>query len=229
MLPVGERTSSPSSPGRFLSFEGAEGSGKTTQVSRLHETLVAEGHSVLLVREPGGTGLSERIRGILLDPATGELTRWSELCLYVAARAQLVDEKIRPALQAGTLVLADRFGDSSVVYQGIARGIEVERVEALNAWATGGIEPGLTVLFDLDPEIGLARVSARGTRDRLEAEPLSFHRRVREGYLDLARRRSYRFLVLDAARSEEEVHVALLTGVREFLAGAGQDPGGDRP
>lgn len=204
---------------RFLSFEGIEGSGKTTQVARLASALAEEGHAVLLVREPGGTDLSERVRDILLDPALAATDPWSELALYVAARAQLVAERIAPALRSGQLVLADRFGDSSVVYQGVARGLGVERVEALNSWATGGLTPALTVLFDLDPEVGLARVAARGRKDRLEAEPLSFHRRVREGYLELARNHRERFVVLDASQPEDVVHAELRSAVGAHLRG----------
>ncbi|MEZ4651282.1 MAG: dTMP kinase [Candidatus Eisenbacteria bacterium] len=204
---------------RFLSFEGTEGSGKTTQVRRLEAELAQAGWNTLLVREPGGTALSERVRTLLLDPATGVVAPWAELALYVAARAQLVAESIRPALEAGRLVLADRFGDSSVVYQGVARGIPVEQIEQLNDWATGTLRPGLTVLFDLDPEVGLARISSRGTRDRLESEPLEFHHKVRNGYLALAARSPERVQVLDASLPEEEVFARLRSLVFTHLAG----------
>ncbi|MCA9754279.1 MAG: dTMP kinase [Candidatus Eisenbacteria bacterium] len=213
---------------RFLSFEGTEGSGKTTQVRRLQDELERIGWRTLLVREPGGTELSERVRTLLLDPATGVVAPWAELALYVAARAQLVAEKIRPALASGHLVLADRYGDSSVVYQGVARGIPVGEVEQLNDWATSGLRPGLTVLFDLDPEVGLSRVSSRGSRDRLESEPLEFHHKVRNGYLALAARSPERVRVLDASRPEEEVWGELLSIVLAHLETVGSETAGSK-
>ena len=187
--------------GVLISFEGTEGAGKTTQLDLLEASLRARGQQVLRVREPGGSALGERIRSILLDRGEVGMEPWAELCLYVASRAQLVAERIRPALAAGQIVLADRFGDASVAYQGGGRGLGARRVALLNDWATGGLRPERVFLFDLEPKVGLERIrAARGIQsfDRLEAEALDFHRRVRRAYRALARREPKRYLVIDA-------------------------------
>lgn len=205
--------------GLFLSFEGIEGSGKTTQIRLLREWLEEQGRTVLAIREPGGTPLSESIRQILLRPESGPIDEWAELCLYEAARAQLVRDVIRPALASGALVVADRFSDASVAYQGGGRGLGVAPVRLLNRFVTRDLKPRWTFLLDLDPRIGLerARVRGQGALDRLEREPLAFHRRVRRAYLRMAAREPDRIRVLDASLSADELSVQIQTHLRPHL------------
>lgn len=200
--------------GRFITFEGGEGSGKSTQLTRLLGHLRALGVEPAVTRDPGGTAIGNQIRQLLLDGRNTRMADLAELLLYEASRAQLVDEVIRPALAAGRIVLCDRFTDSTVAYQGYGRGVELALIERLNALATGGLRPDLTVLLDLDPATGLHRVSQRlgdapAGRDRLEREALAFHERVRAGYRALAAAEPDRILLVDAARglaeTEEEV------------------------
>ncbi len=208
------------SGGLFVSFEGAEGAGKTTQIVGVVRALRGEGRAVLTVREPGGTSLSEAIRALLLGPDGPPIEPWSELLLYVAARAQLVEEVIRPALARGAVVLADRYVDASVAYQGGGRRLGAERVRTLNHWATRGLRPDLTILLDLDPRVGLERVrSARGadSLDRIEREALEFHRRVRAAYRREARRSKSRIVLLDASRPASELAAEILTAIRGRL------------
>jgi dTMP kinase len=186
-------------PGLFVTFEGGEGSGKTTQLERLAARLRAQGLDPLVTREPGGTPLAESIRSLLLDPerAPGPM---AEALLMEAARAEVVATVIRPALVAGRVVLCDRYGDSTLAYQGAGRGLESDLLATLNRAATGGLVPDLTLLFDLDPHTGVARrAGAAGPLNRLDREPIEFHRRVRARYLELASREALRFVVLDAA------------------------------
>lgn len=193
-------------PGLFVSFEGIEGSGKTTQLELLESRLRSEGRDVVRVREPGGTALGEEVRTLLLRREGAAIGPRSELLLYLAARAQVVAEVVRPALERGALVLADRFADASVAYQGGGRRLGAAQVDRFNRWATDKLLPARTYLFDLDPKLGLARVRARhgtGSLDRLESEALDFHRRVRRAYLALARRQGARFVVLSGAESPE--------------------------
>ena len=190
--------------GRFISFEGGEGAGKTTQIVRLAEFLRARGKEVLLTREPGGTALGEDVRKILKFADYGDtLTQEAEALLFSAARAQLVREVIVPALERGVYVISDRFTDSSVAYQGAGRGLGEEAVSAVNCFATGGLEPDLTVLLDLDPKLGFARVRGRAgengdKQDRMETMELAFYERVRASYLALAEACPQRFFVVDA-------------------------------
>lgn len=206
--------------GLFISFEGTEGAGKSTQLDRLERWLRDRGQDPLRVREPGGTPLGERIRAVLLDRASGEMAAWTELCLYVASRAQLVAERIGPALQAGRVVLADRFGDASIAYQGGGRRLGARRVASLNAWATSALRPDRVFLLDLDPRIGLERIrAARGADalDRLEIEALQFHQRVRRAYLSLARREATRYRVLDARLAPDQLASAIEAEVAPLL------------
>jgi len=192
--------------GLLITFEGVEGCGKSTQIQRLAETLLQKGATVLSVREPGGTGISEQIRTILLDADNAEMTPTAELFLYEAARAQLVCERVRPALERGEIVLCDRFYDSTTVYQGAARRLATEiDLEAMHAIATGGIVPDLTILLDLPVEEGLARARKTGRGDRMERESLEFHESVRAGFLQLARQNSGRVKVLDAEDTIEAI------------------------
>jgi len=203
--------------GLFVTFEGGEGAGKTTQIELLAAALRAEGRAVLCTREPGGDPVAEAIRAVLLhrDEPIGHRT---ETLLFVAARAQVVDRVIRPALLSGAIVLCDRYADSTVVYQGHARGLPLDDVRRLNAFATGGLAPDLTLLLDQDPEIGLAR---QPDRNRMESEDLAFHSRVREGYLAEAGADPGRYRVLDASRSASEVHAEVLAAVRACLSSRG--------
>jgi dTMP kinase len=196
--------------GHFITFEGGEGSGKSTQIALLRDALAADGRRVLTLREPGGEPVAEAIREVLLF-ASAPVTARAELLLFLAARAQLVERVIVPALAEGVLVLCDRYGDSTVVYQGHARGQDVDTVRRLNAIATGGLAPDLTILLDIEPEAGLAR---QGERNRMEREPLAFHRSVRAGYLIEARREPARFAVVDASLSVDIVHAHVLAAVR---------------
>ena len=189
-------------PGRLIAFEGVEGSGKSTQLELLRRLLEERGREVLVTREPGGTPAGERVRALVLDPAV-ELHPRAEALLFAAARAELVEAVIRPALERGAVVLCDRYLDSSLAYQGGARGLGRGPVEQINRFATGGLLPDLVVLLDLDPAAGLAR-RARDP-DRIEAQDLGFHRRVRDAFRDLAAAEPGRFAVVDAAAPVEEV------------------------
>lgn len=198
--------------GKFISFEGIEGVGKSTQVARFRAFLEARGSAVEFVREPGGTELGEDVRKILKFADYGDrMSAEAEALLFSAARAQLVREKLLPALSAGVCVVADRFTDSSVAYQGAGRGLGPEKIAAMNEFATGGLVPDFTVLLDLDPEIGFARTrsrageSAEGKTDRMETFPREFYERVRAAYLQLAAREPQRFFVADASLSPDEI------------------------
>ncbi len=199
--------------GAFISFEGIEGSGKTTQIALLADSLSARGRSVQLTREPGGTPIGDQVRKILLDPANAALDPKAELLLYAAGRAQHLAELIRPALEAGTIVLCDRFSDATLAYQGYGRGLDLDLIGDLDRIVTAGMRPDLTILLDIDAAAGLARARGRNSRNGLEAEArfenelLSFHERVRRGYLELAQREPGRIRVVDAARPPESIHL----------------------
>ncbi|HOG23462.1 MAG: Thymidylate kinase [Candidatus Omnitrophica bacterium ADurb.Bin292] len=180
--------------GIFITFEGAEGSGKSTQIREAAKFFRKKGREVILLREPGGTKISELIRKILLDRANQGMSHATELFLYLAARAQVVEEKILPALREGKVVIADRFEDSTRAYQGFGRGFSLEAIESMSRLVRGTLIPDLTFVLDVDITKGLAR---GGRHDRIEWEALSFHRKVRQGYLTLARKEPGRMLVLD--------------------------------
>jgi len=193
-------------PGFFITFEGIEGGGKTTQIRRVADRLSSMGVDVLVTREPGGDPLAESIRRLLLDPANAPVAPAAELLLYAAARAQHVARVICPALESGRVVLCDRYSDSTDAYQGGGRGVDPEMLRTLHRLATGDLKPDLTLLFDLDPEEGLARIGTRGgEKDRMEGETLAFHRSVREAFLNAARREPERFRVIDARRNVDAV------------------------
>jgi dTMP kinase len=189
-------------PGRLIAFEGVEGAGKSTQLELLRRQLEGRGREVVVTREPGGTPVGERVRALLLDPEV-EIYPRTEALLFAAARAELVERVIRPALERGAVVLCDRYLDSSLAYQGGARGLGREPVEEVNRLATGGLLPDLVVLLDLDPADGLRR--RQGDRDRIEAQDLNFHRRVREAFRALAAADPNRFAVVDGAAPVREV------------------------
>jgi len=190
--------------GFFIVFEGGEGAGKSTQMSGLVGWLQARGEEVVRSREPGGTRIGERIRELLLDPEVPDMDPRTEALLYAADRAQHVAEVIRPALEAGKVVVSDRFVDSSLAYQGLARGLGLEEIYRISEWATGGLLPDVVIYLKLDPEEGMRRVD--GERDRIEREEAEFHRKVSSAYLELAARYPHRFVVLDASRPPSEVH-----------------------
>ncbi|MEN3941217.1 dTMP kinase [Prosthecobacter sp. SYSU 5D2] len=194
--------------GFFLSFEGSEGCGKSTQIHLLRERLEAAGKRVEVLREPGGTAVGEEIRHLLQHAKAGEgMTPEAELLLFAASRAQIVREKIRPLLAGGTFVILDRFLDSTTVYQGMARGLPLESVRAINAFATGGTLPELTLVLDMDPACAYQRIHATGRElDRMESQPLAFFEKVRAGYRQLAQAEPERLRLLDAARTPETIH-----------------------
>jgi dTMP kinase len=206
--------------GRLITVEGLDGAGKTTLIGGLSGALHERGREVLVLREPGGVALSERIRELLRDP---ELTMEpaAEALLYAAARAQLVAEQLEPLLAAGRWVLLDRFVDSSLAYQGAGRGLGVEAVRRLNAFATRGLQPDRTLLLRIDPAAGLARVSGRGgDSDRLEREPLAFFRAVGAAYDELAAAEPERFAVIDAGADAPAVLAASVAALEPLLAQA---------
>jgi len=208
-------------PGLFVSFEGGEACGKSTQVARLIRKLESLGHQVLSIREPGSTQAGETIRNLLLHSDQGiSLTPTAELLLFGASRAQLVEELIRPGLNAGEIVVADRFTDSTTVYQGIARGLDLKFIRELEEFVCAGLRPAITFLLDLDLETirnrRLRRVRPVNA-DRIEELPLEFHRKVREGYLQLAREFPERIKVIDAARSVDEVEAAIWKEINAIL------------
>ena len=198
---------------RFITFEGGDGSGKTTQLKALEGYLTERGKSCIATREPGGTSLGNLIRQVLLEVGKQPITSPTELFLYLADRAQHIHEVIIPAIKQGKVILCDRHTDSTLAYQGYGRGIDLGLLRSLNDIASQGIKPDLTFLFDCPVEIGLSRTAQRqfqaitgaGREDRFEREKIEFHERVREGFLELARAEPHRFRIIDATRSVEEI------------------------
>ena len=201
---AGEHSGHADHLGLLITFEGPEGSGKTTLINAIAAHLAAKGEDPLILREPGGTAIGERIRNILLDTASEGMCAETELLLMVASRAQLVREKIEFGLQAGMIILCDRFADASVAYQGFGRGLGEKQVQALNKLALGNVEPDLTFLCLLPPEEGQKRLH-RETTDRLDRETAEFHQRVYEGYQSMAVSGILRFKVIDATETPEEM------------------------
>jgi dTMP kinase len=207
--------------GFFLTVEGIEGCGKTTQLKRLAKQLRDAGRNCVTTKEPGGTPIGDRVRAILLDPQAEGMDALSELFLLAASRRQNVVELVQPALEKGAIVLCDRFADASVVYQGYGRGLDLQQVIDINDWATNGITPDITLVFDLPEAAGLERARARNATEnlmaesRLEGEDLAFHRRVREGYLALATQERERFAVIDAAPPVDEVYAEVVRVLRD--------------
>ena len=189
--------------GLFITFEGPDGCGKTTQMKLLAEYLEKKGEEVVLTREPGGKGLGEKVREILLN-YDGEVSDRCESFLFLADRAQNIDIIVNPAVKAGKIVLCDRHIDSTVAYQGYGRGLDIERINMLNNLATNGKKPDLTFVFDVDVETSMKRVGKE--KDRMESAGIDFHNRVRQGYLELAKQEPQRIKVIDATKSIEEIH-----------------------
>ena len=209
--------------GKFISFEGPEGGGKSTHVAALAETLRAEGKSVLVTREPGGTRLAELIRGLVREELEDPPVTRAEVLLFLASRAQVVANVIKPALARGEWVLCDRFSDSTFAYQGYGRGIDVQLLKNFNDFVTEGLVPDLTILLDVPPEVSRTRLAARqastaDTGDRIEAAGEMFHRRLREGFLDLAKAEPKRFTVIDASKSIDKVAAAVQKTVQRILS-----------
>ena len=204
--------------GLFFAFEGGEGAGKSTQLRMLSDELAGRGYEVVITHEPGDTPVGLRLRELLLDPAT-TVTAQTEALLYAADRAEHVANVIAPRLASGAIVISDRYLDSSIAYQGYARGLDIDVITRTSLWATGGLLPDLTLLLDLDPEVGLRRARGRSGRlDRLEAEALDFHKRVREGFLTLAGAAPSRYAVVDAGLAPDQVADAVLAAVNPLLA-----------
>lgn len=203
----------------FITFEGGEGSGKSTAIKRIVAQLEKEGYQVVLTREPGGTPISEEIRNVILDKKNTDMDPRTEALLYAASRRQHIVQKILPALKEGKLVLCDRFLDSSLAYQGGARGLGIENVLNVNLFATEGLEPDLTVLFDISPEEGLARIAANSGREinRLDVEKLSFHKKVREAFRTLAKANPKRYAIIDASKNKEAVYQEAYQAIEERL------------
>jgi dTMP kinase len=198
----------------FITLEGPDGSGKTTQIRLLHDALVAAGYNVLLTREPGGTAIGDQIRAVVHDVINVELVPTAEILLYSASRAQLVAQVIRPALAAGKIVLCDRYADSTMAYQGYGRGLDLEALSAITRFATGGLKPDLTVLLDLEPEVGLSRRQVGGDElNRMDRQELDFYQRMRQGYITLAAEEPERWIRVDASGPVEEVARAIKAAV----------------
>lgn len=201
--------------GVFIALEGGEGAGKSTQSRLLGDWLRGLGHDVVLTREPGGTAVGTALREIVLSHATGDLADRAEALIYAADKAEHVDKLVLPALETGRVVITDRYVDSTLAYQGAGRSLDNGGLEFVARWATSGLRPHLTVLLDVDPVVGLSRFDVP---DRIEAEPLEFHRRVRQGFLDLASADPAHYLVLDGAGDRDGIHRAIVARVEPWLA-----------
>jgi len=189
--------------GKFITFEGSEGSGKSTQSALALEYLQSKKLPVVLLREPGGVKISEQIRKLLLDVKSEGMGDECETLLYMAARAQMVKEILEPQLKSGKIIICDRFLDSTIAYQGYGNGVDVKTIESLGAFATKGIGPDLTILFDIKPEDGLSRAGAK--KDRIESRSLDYHHRVRQGYLDLSKKYPARIKLIKVDAGKEEI------------------------
>lgn len=200
--------------GLLITFEGGEGAGKSTQIQKTAALLKKKGKKVLLLREPGGTKVSEAIREVILSTRHKKLTRETELLLYLAARAQVVREKIQPSLEKGICVLCDRFEDSTLAYQGYGRGLSLNWISKLSLFVRGKQIPHLTILLDIDPKQGLAR---GGRHDRMEKESLMFHQRIRKGFLNIAKKNKKRFLVVDSSQNPEQVFAVIEKRIQTII------------
>lgn len=203
--------------GCFITLEGPEGGGKSTQIARLKRYLEQQGVPYTATREPGGTSIGDQIRQLLLDPAN-DFVHWTEVLLYAASRAQLVDQVIRPALLRGEVVLCDRFVDSSIAYQAYGAARDLDKVVQINKIATGGLKPTRTYLLDLPVSLGIERLAGRERNpDRIEQKSRSYHERVRQGYLTLAQSEPERIMIIDASQSESDIFTAIQEDLRRLL------------
>ncbi len=212
--------------GTFITFEGGEGSGKSTQARMLAAHLKQKGYDVIATREPGGTEIGDAVRAVLLNPEFNEMGNVTELLLLAASRAQNVHERIKPGLERGAVVICDRFIDSTLAYQGYGRNFDLKLLEALNRLATGGVTPDLTILLDLPVEVGLGRAKAldkleskAGEGDRIEQEDIEFHRRLRKGFLELAAREPGRFKTLEITEGIDATQERVVKVVEGYLKG----------
>lgn len=201
--------------GTFITFEGSEGSGKSTQMNLIMKYLETKRKSVLFVREPGGVKISEKIRNILLDVKNVGMSDVTETLLYMAARAQLVEEVIAPALKKGKIVIADRFLDSTVVYQGYGNGVDLKFINSLGKMVTHNRQPDLTFIFDIDSQKGLSRIKRK--KDRIEQRAIAYHNRVRKGYQEIAKKEPKRVKLIEVDRSKEEIHAIVKDHVNRVL------------
>lgn len=207
--------------GLFITFEGGEGAGKTSVITRLQSELQSKGHQVLVTREPGGIPIAEKIREVILDRSHTMMDERTEALLYAAARRQHLVEKVIPALGKGWIVLCDRFVDSSLAYQGVARGLGMEQVWSINEFAIGDIMPERTIYMDVTPEVGLARITSANGREvnRLDLEHNSFHHKVREGYLQLCEQYTERIVKIDANRGQDVVYQDVFRIIAHLIEG----------
>ncbi|MGV3103729.1 dTMP kinase [Rothia sp. 32237D007AR] len=205
-------------PGTFIAFEGGDGSGKTTQIALLAEALTERGYSVLVTREPGGTEIGEKLRALVLEQGNGEIDPHTEALIFAASRAAHAHQKIRPALQAGQIVLCDRYIDSSAAYQGAGRGLGIENVVNLSRWATCNLLPDTTILLDVPLAEGRSRTGARGTADRMESADDTFHRTLQATFLQLAQEAPQRYTLINGARPINEVHQDVLATALESIS-----------
>jgi len=211
----------------FITLEGPDGSGKTTQIELLAERLRDLGHEVLITREPGGTSIGDQIRAVVHDVKNVEMTRETEFLLYSASRAQIVRQVIQPHLERGGTVLCDRFADSSMAYQGYGRKLDLDMIGCISGFATGGLTPDLTIYLDLPVEVGLQRkqsahAAESGEWNRLDQQTTDFHRQVRQGYLEMAQADPGRWLVVDATQSISKTHAAICTRLESLLSTDGR-------
>ena len=205
------------SKGIFISMEGPDGAGKSTQIALLKDYLSTKGYDIIITREPGGTSISEKIRNIILDKNHKEMADNTELLLYTAARAKLVEEVIKPALSSGKAVISDRFVDSAAVYQGIARNMGIDEVYAVNEYALQGLMPDVTIMLLLSAEEGIRRKKCQAVLDRMEAEGLEFHRKVVDGYRILAERFPERIASIDATKDVQTIHKEMIAIIEDKL------------
>lgn len=210
-------------PGCLITFEGPDGSGKTTQIQRLYDTMRREGYRALLVREPGGTEIGDQIRAVLHDTRNVGMLPNAELLLYSASRAQLVGQTIRPALEAGVTVLCDRYAESTLAYQGYGRGLDLQALKTITDFATRRLRPDLILYLDIDAEEGLRRrqsssQTGTGEWNRMDQQELEFYHRVRAGYLQMAAEEPHRWFILDATRSIADLQASIQARVERFLA-----------
>jgi dTMP kinase len=203
--------------GKFITVEGIEGVGKSTNIDHISAAIRERGFEVVLTREPGGTPLAENIRRMLLEHGNEPLPDVAELLLFFAARSLHINNTIQPALDAGVWVVCDRFTDASRAYQGYGRGIDMQRIDYLAEWVEDGLNPDLTILLDAPADIGMSRAEQRGETDRLESEEHSFYQRIRQGYLELAKANKSRFVVVDASGSMDDVRSAVILSLGALL------------
>ena len=205
--------------GLFITFEGTEGSGKTSLIDKVEAYYTSLGLNVIRTREPGGSKIAEDIRNVILDVNNTKMDSITEALLYAASRRQHLVEKVWPLSKEGNIVISDRFIDSSLAYQGGARGLGIDKILALNTYATDGYFPDLTLLFDIEPELGLARIAANANREvnRLDLEKLDFHKNVRKTFLELSKRFSNRYIVIDASKPFDEVVIDAYNAIKNKM------------